>query len=159
LKKLLKKLEKFIVIYNGTSDVVRKVLVLEAAEMARSLMALGYDSGSAIYEVSSRYRLKQKSVAMVLMAIPYESPLLYESKVLQLIEQKDSKICLKESENQVRRKTMKKLGKIRFSHTSPDKTGSGDFYGTSVRAPVGRLRDSEGKVTRKQKLNRPPRSI
>jgi hypothetical protein len=134
-------------------------LVLEAAEMARSLMSLGYDSGSAIYEVSSRYRLKQKNVAMLLMAIPYDSPLLYESKVLQLIEQKANKICLKESENQVKRKTMKKLGKNRFSHTSSDKTGSGDFYGTGVRAPVGKLRDSEGKFTPKQKLNRPPRSI
>lgn len=51
--------------------------------------------------------------------------------------------------------------KVRQSHTAFTTRGSGDYYGTGAKAPVGRLRDATvgfRPVTKKQ-LGTKPRSV
>lgn len=46
-------------------------------------------------------------------------------------------------------------------HTAAGQKGSGDFYGTGIRNPVGKMRsDSVGRVrATKKQLNTPPKSL
>ncbi len=47
------------------------------------------------------------------------------------------------------------------AHTAPTKFGMGNYYGTSMKAPVGRMRsDSVGyRPVNKKQLGTPPRSV
>lgn len=57
--------------------------------------------------------------------------------------------------------TKPKRGKTYEAHTSPTKYGMGDYYGTAMKAPVGKMRDSSIgyiPVTKKQ-LKTPPRGV
>jgi hypothetical protein len=55
---------------------------------------------------------------------------------------------------------MKKVKTIKQWHTSKDKTGSGDYYGTGVRQPFGKIRDvmGSGPIDLKKK-GKPPKSL
>ena len=54
---------------------------------------------------------------------------------------------------------MKKSNKTE-SHVSKTKYGSGDFYGTGIRNPIGKVRDVMGmKATNPKKLKNPPKSL
>ena len=56
---------------------------------------------------------------------------------------------------------MKKTKTPRFSHTSNSPKGMGNYYGTGIRAPLGKMRDdSIGMVqVSGKKLKKPPRSL
>lgn len=48
------------------------------------------------------------------------------------------------------------------AHTEPTKYGMGSYYGTAVKAPIGRIRDtsSPGYIpVSEKKLKEPPRSV
>ena len=46
------------------------------------------------------------------------------------------------------------------AHTSNTKKGMGDYYGTGVKAPVGRMRDGMGMIpVTKKGLGKPPKSL
>lgn len=46
------------------------------------------------------------------------------------------------------------------AHTSNSKKGMGDYYGTGVKAPVGRMRDGMGMIpVTKKGLGKPPKSL
>lgn len=55
----------------------------------------------------------------------------------------------------------KSKGKVKQWHTSSDKVGMGDYYGTGIKNPVGRLRDSylDIKPKSKKKFGSPPKSM
>lgn len=55
----------------------------------------------------------------------------------------------------------KKPGKPRFAHTANTQYGMGDYYGTGIRAPLGKMRDeSAGMVqVNKKQLKTPPKSL
>lgn len=54
-----------------------------------------------------------------------------------------------------------KRGKNYEAHTAPTKFGMGDYYGTGVKAPIGRIRDATvGFVpVNKKQLKTPPRGV
>lgn len=56
-----------------------------------------------------------------------------------------------------------KTGKVKNAeaHTSHTKYGMGDYYGTGLKAPIGRVRDSTvGYVpVSKKKMGKPPKSV
>lgn len=56
---------------------------------------------------------------------------------------------------------MKKLKGNKVAHTPNTKKGSGDFYGTGVRQPFGKMRsDSMGMIQlTPKKLKTPPKSL
>lgn len=50
--------------------------------------------------------------------------------------------------------------KAKGAHVSKAKYGMGDFYGTSVKQPMGKIRDSIGSnPMSKKKLGKPPKSL
>lgn len=52
-----------------------------------------------------------------------------------------------------------KIPKVpRFSHTSNDKVGKGDSYGTGVKNPVGKMKSMLDPMANK-KIKKPPRSL
>jgi len=55
---------------------------------------------------------------------------------------------------------MKKIKGLKQSHTSPNKIGMGDYYGTGVRNPIGKPRDvfSE-KAGKPRDMGKPPRTL
>lgn len=55
----------------------------------------------------------------------------------------------------------KSKGKVKQAHTSSSKVGMGDFYGTGIKNPVGRVRASylDIKPKSKKKLGNPPKSL
>jgi len=55
---------------------------------------------------------------------------------------------------------MKKPKSPRFAHTPNTNKGMGDYYGTGVKAPLGKMREGMGmvKLTPK-KLKKPPKSL
>ena len=57
---------------------------------------------------------------------------------------------------------MKKLKGLKQAHTSNAKTGMGDFYGSGVKNPIGKIRDVStlGRTPlSKVKLKKPPKSM
>jgi len=55
---------------------------------------------------------------------------------------------------------MKPPKPLKNSHTANTKYGMGDFYGSGVRNPVGRVREGFGMDTiTKKKLKTPPRGL
>lgn len=55
---------------------------------------------------------------------------------------------------------MKPLKSLKNAHTPNTKHGMGDFYGSGVRNPMGKVKDGMGMVTMSQKkLKKPPRSL
>lgn len=56
---------------------------------------------------------------------------------------------------------MKKTKSPRFSHTANSPKGMGDYYGTGIRAPLGKMRDdSMGMIqVTPKKLKKPPKSL
>ena len=55
---------------------------------------------------------------------------------------------------------MKPLKKTREAHTMMTKHGMGDYYGTGVKNPTGRLRDSYmTQNAGKKALSKPPKSL
>lgn len=54
---------------------------------------------------------------------------------------------------------MKKASGLKTAHTSNSKIGMGDFYGSGVRNPVGRMRDGLGMPLSKKKVKIPPKSL
>ncbi len=56
---------------------------------------------------------------------------------------------------------MAKMTKHKEAHTSPNKIGMGDYYGTGIKQKVGRVRDgSFGMDTVSQKdFGKPPKSL
>jgi len=56
---------------------------------------------------------------------------------------------------------MKKLkSKVKSAHTPKTKTGMGDYYGTGVKNPIGKVRDVMGmKPLGSKKLSKPPKSL
>jgi len=58
------------------------------------------------------------------------------------------------------RQQPKKPGKNRFAHTAATKYGMGDYYGTGIKAKVGKMRDGMGmKPISQKKMKNPPRSL
>ena len=54
----------------------------------------------------------------------------------------------------------KKSGKSKFSHTNNSQYGMGDYYGTGVRAKIGRVRDDYWNQPMTSKnLKTPPKSL
>jgi hypothetical protein len=48
----------------------------------------------------------------------------------------------------------------KIAHTPKSPKGMGDYYGTGVKAPIGKMRDGLGmQVVSKSKLKKPPRSL
>lgn len=46
------------------------------------------------------------------------------------------------------------------AHTDSKRTGMGDFYGTGVRNPIGKMRDGSGMIPVTPKgLKKPPKSL
>lgn len=58
-------------------------------------------------------------------------------------------------------KTPKRRKGYRFAHTPASPKGLGDYYGTGIRQPIGKMRDdSMGmQVISPTKLKKPPRSL
>ena len=55
---------------------------------------------------------------------------------------------------------MKKVKALKTAHTSNSKMGMGDYYGSAIRNPIGRVRDGWGmNETPKKKLRIPPKSL
>ena len=56
---------------------------------------------------------------------------------------------------------MKKLkSKVKQGHTSNSQIGHGDYYGTGIKNPVGKIRDMTGvKEIKPPKLKMPPRAL
>lgn len=55
---------------------------------------------------------------------------------------------------------MKRAAAAKTAHTSPSKIGSGDYYGTAKRNPIGRMRDGFGlRDVSPKKLKNPPKSL
>lgn len=56
---------------------------------------------------------------------------------------------------------MKKTKNLEFAHTPRSPEGMGDFYGTAIRQPLGRIRgDSMGMVqVTPKKLKTPPKTL
>lgn len=53
-----------------------------------------------------------------------------------------------------------KLNKIKTAHTSNQKTGMGDYYGTGVKQKIGINRDLKlSDSVSKSKLKKPPKSL
>lgn len=55
-----------------------------------------------------------------------------------------------------------KRGKTYEAHTSPTKYGMGDYYGSAVKNPIGRMRDSTNPgfiPVSEKKLKVPPKSV
>lgn len=48
---------------------------------------------------------------------------------------------------------------LKNAHTPNTKYGMGDYYGSGVRNPTGRIVDGIGKTVPKGKLNNPPRGL
>jgi len=53
---------------------------------------------------------------------------------------------------------MKKSKAPKTAHTSNSQKGMGDYYGTGIRNPVGKLRDVSGEKS-PSKLRKPPKSL
>lgn len=55
---------------------------------------------------------------------------------------------------------MAKVKAPKFAHTSNSKKGMGDYYGTGLRNPVGKIRDvfGSGPIS-KGNLKKPPKSL
>ncbi len=50
--------------------------------------------------------------------------------------------------------------KAKPAHTSKAKFGMGDFYGTSIKQPIGKIREGVGiNPVSKKKLGKPPKSL
>jgi hypothetical protein len=50
--------------------------------------------------------------------------------------------------------------KLEFAHTNPSQQGMGDFYGTGIRAKIGKMRDGMGfQQVSPEKLKKPPKSV
>lgn len=55
---------------------------------------------------------------------------------------------------------MKKIKGLKENHTSNQKIGMGDFYGTGITNPIGKIRDGFGaNPVSKKKINKPPKSL
>ena len=55
---------------------------------------------------------------------------------------------------------MKKVKPLKNAHTADAKFGMGDFYGSGVRQPIGKMRDGLGMYpVPKKKLSKPPKSL
>jgi hypothetical protein len=53
---------------------------------------------------------------------------------------------------------MKKVKVPKTAHTSDSKRGMGDYYGTGIRNPIGKIRDVSGEKS-PSKLRKPPKSL
>lgn len=54
----------------------------------------------------------------------------------------------------------KSKGKVKQAHTSSAKVGMGDYYGSGIKNPMGRVREVMGVKPMKMKsLKRPPKSL
>jgi len=53
---------------------------------------------------------------------------------------------------------MKKVKVSKTAHTSNSKRGMGDYRGTGIRNPIGKIRDVSGEKS-SSKLKKPPRSL
>lgn len=57
-------------------------------------------------------------------------------------------------------KSSKASSSPRFAHTSDTKKGVGNYYGTGVKNPVGKMREGMGMATlSKKKLGTPPKKL
>lgn len=57
-------------------------------------------------------------------------------------------------------KPTKKMSSNKQSHVPNTKLGMGDYYGSGVRAKIGKMRDGLGMATlSKKKLGTPPKSV
>jgi hypothetical protein len=55
---------------------------------------------------------------------------------------------------------MAKMKGLKNAHTSNSKMGMGDYHGTGIRAPLGKMRDGMGmKDIKPSKLKKPPKSL
>lgn len=55
---------------------------------------------------------------------------------------------------------MKKVKGLKNAHASNDKIGMGNYYGTGIKNPMGRIRDVMGESNiPKKKLNKSPKSL
>lgn len=55
---------------------------------------------------------------------------------------------------------LKKYNKFKTAHTSSSQIGMGDYYGSGIRNPMGRVRDTmEGDYVIPRKLKKPPKSL
>ncbi len=53
-----------------------------------------------------------------------------------------------------------KKSKSKEAHVSKSKVGSGDYYGSGIRNPIGKVRDVMGLTpTNPKKLKNPPKSL
>lgn len=57
-------------------------------------------------------------------------------------------------------KPVKKTKKYKTAHTPQSQIGMGDYYGTGIRAKIGRMRSGMGMQTLSDsKLKKPPKSL
>lgn len=55
---------------------------------------------------------------------------------------------------------LKKYKKFKTAHTSSSQIGMGDYYGTGIRNPMGRVRDTmEGNYVAPRKLKKAPKAL
>ena len=55
---------------------------------------------------------------------------------------------------------MKKVKALKQAHTPNTKIGMGDYYGTAVKQPLGKMREGLGMIpVTPKKLGKPPRSL
>ena len=55
---------------------------------------------------------------------------------------------------------MKKVKSLKESHTSPNKIGMGDYYGTGVRNPIGKPKEVfNEKAGKSRNLGKAPKSL
>lgn len=58
------------------------------------------------------------------------------------------------------RKTQSTTSKAKGAHTSKSQIGMGDFYGTSIKQPLGKMRSGIGSnPVSKSKLAKPPKKM
>lgn len=55
---------------------------------------------------------------------------------------------------------MKKPKGLKQAHTANTKYGMGDYYGTGIKAPLGKMREGMGmRAISPKKLKKPPKSL
>jgi len=54
---------------------------------------------------------------------------------------------------------MKKTKRFEQAHTPRSPKGVGDYYGTGVKNPIGKVRDAMGEIKLGKKLKKPPKSL
>ena len=57
------------------------------------------------------------------------------------------------------RQQPKKVGKNKFAHTPDTTYGMGDYYGTGIKAKIGRVREGMGAPLSKRQVGNPPKSL